>query len=77
MSKLSDPEKRTMQLRISKELFRRIALASVRYDRSRSALIRDVMASWLEREAQRAAASTPSHAPQRPGGQQVVHSEGV
>jgi hypothetical protein len=62
--KLMDPEKRQVQLRLTKDLYRRIGVAAVRYDRSRSALIRDVMGSWLDREDQKAYPMAPRVAAQ-------------
>jgi predicted transcriptional regulator len=66
---------RQMQIRLPQRLYVQIGLQAVRYDRSRSALIRAVMESWLAREAQKAAAPTPSPAAQRTG--QVVQNPTV
>ena len=50
MSESPNPERKIMQLRLRKELYRRIGIAAVWYDRSRSGLIRDVLTSWLAKE---------------------------
>lgn len=47
---LVKPERCVMQLRLTKHLYRRIRHAAVRHDRSASAMIRDVMELWLDRE---------------------------
>jgi hypothetical protein len=41
---------RILEVRISTGLYKRLGMAAVHYERSRSGLVRSVMLSWLDRE---------------------------